>query len=298
MKILLVGLTSLLGEGFTPAIVKSNHEFVGTYFKNNTNLHAFPLDVRNKTQVEGCIKKIQPDVLINMSALTSPEQCESDPENACQTNVCGTKNLATACNIYGVHMIQVSTEYVFDGKNGPYDVADVPRPISIYGKTKLQSEIVTLKTNSLFCVARTAMLFGWSKHKLNLATYIVSNLRDGKKIQIINDQFVSPSYINNVAEMLVEIAEKRINGIYHVAGASINTRYEFGIKLADVFKLERSLIEPISISKMKWNVQRPLHGGLIVNKTSNILYKKPLTLEESLHRMLYEEKTNEIDTLN
>jgi len=289
LKILIVGSAGLLGEGFSHIIPNLNNDYISTHYKKISNDNSIKLDIRDKDYVTEFIKKINPDVVINCSSITNPEKCEKNPDNAYVTNVTGTQNLAETCNANNIHFVQVSTEYVFDGKKGPYKITDDAIPLSIYGKTKLKSEKITMQINPNFCVARTAMLFGWCKNKINLATFLISNLRARKKTEVINDQFVSPSYNDNVAEMLNELAEKKISGIWHIAGSSICTRYDFAINLAKIFNFDTSLIKEISMSQMPWTVQRPIHGGLIVDRTQ-ILSNKPMTMEQSINRMKNEEK--------
>lgn len=293
MKIAVIGSSGLLGEGFLHTSKKIQHDIIGTHFEKDTYQKTSYLDIRKKIDIEKFLSVTEPDLVINTSAITNPEACEKDPKNTYKTNVQGTKNLANSCNDYGVHFVQISTEYVFDGKAGPYKEIDTPNPLSVYGKSKLESEKTTLEINPMFCVVRTAMLFGWSKNKNNLATYLISNLRNGKKVKVITDQIVSPSYNNNIAEMVAELAARKSNGIFHVAGSSIVSRFEFAKTLAKAFKLDGSLIEPTSISGMGWSAKRLLNGGLIVEKISKEIISKPLTLEKSLMQMAHDESFHE-----
>lgn len=289
MKIAIIGASGLLGEGFLHILPNTNHKYIATHFTKNLYKQTILLDIKNYEQVMNFISKHEPDVVINTAAITNPEECERDHDLAYQTNVLGAKNIAKACKESGIYLITISTEYVFDGNKGQYSETDPSTPISFYGETKLQSEKVTLETNPKFCVARTSMLYGWSRTKSNLASTLIFNLRNRKKMDVIIDQIVSPSYNNDIADMLVEIAEKRLNGIYHVSGASIVTRYEFALTVAKVFGLDKSLIGKISFSDFDWKVKRPLNGGLIVDKIRNVLTRKPSTIEESLTRMKNDE---------
>ena len=296
MKIAIIGSSSLLGEGFIHVSKKFNHQFIYTYFKKKNSPVNLFLDIRNSDKVMDFLEHTKPDIVINTAALTNPEKCAEKPEYAEQTNILGTQNLVKGCKKFDSHFIQISTEYVFDGKLGNYFEKDSANPISLYGKTKLESEKVTMENNPEFCVSRTAMLFGWSKNKLNLATCVINKLRNKQKIKVISDQIVSPSYNDNVAEMLIEIAEKRLKGVFHVAGASIVSRFEFAKSLAKIFELDDSLIEKILISDFEWKERRPLNGGLNVNKISRILKTKPLTLEKSLLQMKNNETKMQIYT--
>jgi len=293
LKIAVIGSSGLLGEGFLHISKKIQHDIIGTHFEKEAYQKTSSLDIRKKIDIEKFLKVTKPDLVINASAITNPEACEKDPKNTFKTNVEGTKNLANSCNENGIHFVQISTEYVFNGKAGPCKEIDTPNPLSVYGKSKLESEKATLEVNPKFCVVRTAMLFGWSKNKMNLATFLISNLRNNNKVKVITDQIVSPSYNNNIAEMVAELAAKKSSGIFHVAGSSIVSRFEFAKTLAKVFKLDGSLIEPTSISGMGWSAKRPLNGGLIVEKISKEIISKPLTLEKSLMQMAHDESFHE-----
>ena len=215
MKIAIIGSSGLLGEGFLH--LKTKHELITTRLSKNSLNNSIILDIRKFENVKEFVEKFKPDVIINTAAITNPEYCENNPNETNQTNIVGVKNIAEICNTLKIHFIQVSTEYVFNGIKGKYQEEDIPNPILVYGKSKLESEKITLKTNQSFCVARTAMLFGWSKNKLNLATLLISKLSKGEKIDIIEDQIVSPSYNDNIAEILLELAEKKLGGIYHIS---------------------------------------------------------------------------------
>lgn len=283
MKIAIIGASGLLGEGFLH--LKTKHELITTTFSKDSIGSSIILDIRKFDDIRKFIDEFRPDVVINTSAITNLEYCETNPFEANQTNVVGVKSLTEICNDFKIHFIQISTEYVFDGINGRYKEESIPNPISEYGKSKLESEKITLQTNNSFCVARTAMLFGWSKNKLNLATLLISKLSHGEKLDVINDQIVSPSYNNNIAEILLELAEKKLGGIYHVSGSDIMSRLEFAKALAKEFKLDEKLLKPISISEFNWKAKRPKNGGLEVGKISKILHTKPMSVSESLKQM-------------
>jgi len=139
MKIAVIGSSGLLGEGHLHIASKSKHEFITTYFNKNVYPQTIFLDIRYQDKVSEFLSKYEPDVVINTAAITNPELCDKDHDNAHKTNVIGTKNLAYECNQRGIHLILLSTEYVFDGKRGSYRENDPPSPISYYGKTKFIS---------------------------------------------------------------------------------------------------------------------------------------------------------------
>ena len=223
-----MGASGLLGEGFQRISKDTKNEFIFCYAKNKIP-NAEQLDITKEDAIKSFFQIHKPDALINCSAITDLEFCEKNKSHAFNVNTLGAKKLAQACNIHGSHLIHVSTDYVFDGTSGPYQENDIPKPISYYGQTKHESEELVLKENENFCVVRTALLYGWRHNKQNLATMIISELRNNKQVKLIDDQQVSPSYADNVAEMMLELAQMKISGIFNVANSSTVTRYDFGI---------------------------------------------------------------------
>jgi len=287
-----VGASGLLGEGFQHISKDTKNEFILCYTKNKI-LNAEQLDITKNDAIKSFFKIHKPDVTINCSAITDLDFCEKNKSHVLDVNTLGAKKLAQACNVHNSHLIHISTDYVFDGQAGPYQENDMPNPISYYGQTKHQSEELVLKENENFCVVRTGMLYGWSQNKQNLATMITSELRNNRQVKLINDLQVSPSYTDNIAKMILELALMKISGIFNVANSSIVTRYDFGLLLSEVFELNKSLIKPISSKDFHWNVPRPHKGGLLLDKVSKVLNKKPLTAKECLIRMRAEEVRKE-----
>ena len=287
-----MGASGLLGEGFQHISKDTKNEFILCYTKNKI-LNAEHLDITKNDAIKSFFKIHKPDVTINCSAITDLDFCEKNKSHVLDVNTLGAKKLAQACNVHNSHLIHISTDYVFDGQAGPYQENDMPNPISYYGQTKHQSEELVLKENENFCVARTALLYGWCQNKQNLATMIISELRNNRQVKLIDDQQVSPSYTDNVAEMMLELAKTKISGTFNVTNSSIVTRYDFGILISEVFELNKSLIKSISIEDFHWQVPRPHKGGLLTKKISKVLHKIPLTVKECLIRMCEEEVRKE-----
>ena len=284
-----MGASGLLGEGFQHISKDTKNEFIFCYTKNKIP-NAEQLDITKNDAIKSFFQIHKPDTVINCSAITDLDFCEKNKSDAFNVNTLGAKKLAQACNIHSSHLIHVSTDYVFDGRAGPYQENDAPKPISYYGQTKHQSEELVLKENENFCVVRIGMLYGWCQNKQNLATMIISELRNNRQIKLVNDLQVSPSYTDNVAEMILELAKMKTPGTFNVANSSIMTRYDFGMLVSEVFELNKSLIKSISVEDFHWNVPRPRKGGLLLGKISQVLHKKPLTVKECLIRMREEEE--------
>ena len=201
-------------------------------------------------------------------------------------NAEATKHVAMASTSIGAHLTYVSTDYVFDGEKEFYTEDDSPNPISYYGYTKLKGEEFVKEHAEEWCIARASVIYGWGRaHRLNFATWLINNLNQGKEVKVLTDQYVSPTLNTNLAEMLLEIAERKITGTLHTAGATRVSRHEFALKLAQVFNLDTNLIKPAKMNEIPWKAKRPRDSSLNVSKASALLNAKPLKLNQVLEMM-------------
>lgn len=283
MRVLVIGI-GLLGSKILK--IKKDHELHGTFHTNPPNMKGelYRLDITQKNSVLDLVSKISPDVSILTSAFTNVDGCEKERETAYKVNVAGPENVAMACERTGSKLIHISTDYVFDGKKGLYTERDSPNPISYYGKTKLLGEEKVKEVLEDYVIARTSVIYGMENK--NFATWIIDELRNGNKIRIVTDQYVSPTLNTDLAEQLYALIERDAKGLYHTAGGERISRYDFAVKLAEVFGLNKSLIIPIKTDELNWVAKRPKDSSLDVGRINGI--KKPLSIEEAL-TMLKEE---------
>jgi dTDP-4-dehydrorhamnose reductase len=189
--------------------------------------------------------------------------------------------------------VHVSTDYVFDGDAGPYEVDSTPNPRGVYAITKHLGEqtVKALLPPASWSIARTAVVYGWpSTGKNNFGTWLISTLRDGKPVKLFSDQWVSPTHATNCAEMLAELAERKLAGLWHTSGAEVMDRVTFGHALCDRFGFDRALVQPSRMADVKLPSPRPAKSGLSVTKTAAELSAKPLSLAASLDRLYAEYK--------
>jgi dTDP-4-dehydrorhamnose reductase len=166
-----------------------------------------------------------------------------------------------------------------------YKETDETSPINYYGVTKLEAEASVKALADEWCIARPSAIYG-STHtawKVNFALWILERLEKGESISIITDQNISPTLNTNLAEMILEVAEEKITGVIHLAGATAINRYDFARLIAETFNMNKNLIKPAKAEEMDWKAQRPKNTSLNVEKASKILRSKPLRLEEALN---------------
>lgn len=283
MKILVTGASGLLGQKVVQHALEKGHETYAIYKEHPTSLGTpIKLDLTNHKELFEVLSKRKPDVIIHTAAYTDVDGCETNQELAWKVNAEATKHLAIASAHVNSHLIYVSTDYVFDGEKGFYTEEDKPNPISYYGYTKLRGEEFLKGYATEWCIARPSVLYGWGpKHKQNFATWIINNLKQGKEVKVLTDQHVSPTLNTNLAAMLLEIAERKITGTTHTAGATRVSRHEFALKLAETFNLNKNLIKPITMNEIRWKAKRPKDSSLNVSKANSLLNTKPLQLNNA-----------------
>ncbi|MDP1822720.1 MAG: SDR family oxidoreductase [Archangium sp.] len=239
------------------------------------------------------LREIRADVVINCAAMTDVDGCEREPSHAYTANVEGVATLARSARALDSHLLQVSTDYVFDGDAGPYDVDAIPNPRGVYAITKHMGEeaVRALCPRGKWTIARTAVVYGWpSTGKNNFGSWLIEALGAGKTVKLFTDQRVTPSHAGNVAEMLAELAERRMAGIWHTSGADVVDRVSFGQKLCARFGFDPSLIHPSKMADLNLPTPRPAKSGLNVSRTLEALGAKPLGIDAALDRFYAEYK--------
>jgi len=290
LKLLITGASGLLGSRLAELAIRENHEVYSAYSQHQPAYGTpIQLDISDKNHVEKAFKKIEPEVVVHTAALTDVDKCELEKELAWKINVEGTNHIATASACMNSHLTYVSTDYVFDGEKGCYREEDQANPISHYGYTKLKGEEIIKEHATKWCITRPSVLYGWLSHKQNFATWLINNLNQKKEVKILKDQYISPTLNTNLAEMLLEIAERNMTGTLHTAGATRVSRHEFALKLAEVFNLNIDLVKPAKMNEMPWRARRPRDSSLNVSKALTLLNQKPLKLEQALKLMKTEE---------
>ncbi|MGB9915122.1 MAG: dTDP-4-dehydrorhamnose reductase [Candidatus Bathyarchaeales archaeon] len=287
MRILVTGASGLLGHQLVKSAIDKGHEVYAVYKENPINLgKPVQIDLTEQTTVFKTIRKIKPQAIVHAAAYTDVDSCETNKKLALEVNAEVTKHIATVAAELNSHVIYVSTDYVFNGDKGLYVEEDQTDPINHYGYTKLKGEEYVKRYAKSWCIARPSVIYGWSHTgKLNFATWIINNLSMGKEIKVLVDQHVSPTLNTNLAEMLLEIAEKRISGILHTAGADRISRYDFAVKCAETFDLSADLIEQAKIGEMPWKAKRPADSSLNVSKAENNLNVKPMKIDAALEKL-------------
>jgi len=293
MKLLIIGGGGQLGSKLIE-YGRENHTLYATYMTRRPFLdpeQTFQIDKTQKKSITDLVSKIKPSAVIDTAALHNVDLCETDNAKAFSVNVEGTQNIAEVCNKLGAKMVFISTDYVFDGTKGLYKEEDAPKPINYYGASKLQGEQAVKKTCSNYAIARTSIIYSYLPAKqeqsssgkpLNFAIWATEKLAKNESLNIVNDQYGSPTLADSLAQTLIKICENNINGLYHIAGRTRLNRYEFTFKLAEKMGYDTTLIKPINSSNLKQTAERPLDSSLNVEKIENTLKTPMLTIDQAL----------------
>jgi dTDP-4-dehydrorhamnose reductase len=288
MRLLITGGSGLLGSKIAIISVRKGYEtYTGYNDHEATNGTPVKLDICNKREVDKAFEKIKPDAVIHAAALTNVDKCEENNELARRVNIRGTKNITEVAEQIKAFLVYVSTDYVFSGEEGSYKETDEPNPVNNYGLTKLEGEKIVNSSNLEWCITRSSVIYGSmpAAGKDNFVLWVLKKLRNEEPLRIVTDQQVSPTLNTSLAEMTLEILERRLTGVYHLAGTTSLNRYEFARLIAETFQLDEGLIAPARSSEMKWLAKRPLDSSLNVEKASKTLYNKPLKIREALNKL-------------
>ncbi|MCE5213371.1 MAG: dTDP-4-dehydrorhamnose reductase [Methanobacterium sp.] len=280
-RLFITGGSGLLGSRFGK--FSKDYEVISTY-NRNLEENAIKLDITDEKDVLDKIKSIEPDLVIHPAALTNVDYCEDHQKEADQINAQGTLNIVKACEEADSKLIYVSTDFVFDGEKGKYQENDKTNPISYYGLSKLKGEEFVINSNINYAIARVSVLYGWHRN-FNYVTWVINELKENNQINIVTDEFNSPTYAENAAEAILNIYSKAKEGIYHIAGDERINRFDFAKNIAQVFELDETLINPIKSSDLIRKAKRPMDSSLSVEKAKNDLDIKLLNTTEGLIEM-------------
>jgi len=283
MKYLVTGSAGLIGNQLVHDLEKSG-EIVYSCYNNMKPVYGIPtkLNLLNLEDIHKIFKKFQPDVVIHSAALTDVEKCEVDPQLANSLNVKATEVIAKEVEKISSYLMYISTDYIFDGKSGLYKETDSTNPLNNYGKTKLLGEKFIENETSKWSIIRTSTPFGVHPFKKTFPVWVYENLKINKKINILEDQFTSPTYVPNLSKMILEITSRSLEGFFHLSGSTKISRFEFAKMIATKLNLDLSLLNPVKIDTMPWKANRPLDSSLNISKINAILKTKPYTIKQSL----------------
>ncbi len=289
MRILVTGANGLLGQKLVELLQTDASVFPiatarrplafaltrGTYVQ---------MDVANRTEVEHVLREAKPDVIIHTAAMTQVDHCETQREECWLQNVTAVENLVRAAAPAKAHVVHMSTDFIFDGSHGPLTEDEQPSPVNYYGESKWAGEKVVTASNTTWAILRTVLVYGVTAdmRRTNIVLWVKKNLEEGKKIQVVNDQWRTPTLAEDLAMGCYLVATKKAQGIYHVSGEEMMTPFDIATATAEFFGLDSTLIQPTDSNHFKQPARRPLKTGFVIDKAKRELGYRPHTFREGL----------------
>ncbi len=249
------------------------------------------LDITNSENVAHVFSKHLPDVVINTAAMTNVDACETEKEACWAMNVTSVYNqvktledLKSKDPSYKPHFIHLSTDFIFDGTHGPLDENEKPNPLSYYAESKLAAEELVQACSLDWAIARTVLVYGIvdNMSRSNIVLWVKSNLEQGKTINVVDDQFRTPTLAEDLADGCILIAQKRAKGIYNISGKDYYSILELAHVVADYYKLDKNLIKPSKSADIKQPAKRPPITGFIIEKAKKDLGYNPHSFTEGI----------------
>jgi dTDP-4-dehydrorhamnose reductase len=291
-RVLICGSNGLFGQRLAMILGhETEYEVLNTSHHRQFVLdrHLFDytqLDITNKSDVKSLVTSFRPDIVVNAAAMTNVDACETQRELAWKVNVVGVENLVEVARRIDCLLIHLSTDYVFDGKNGPYKETDRVNPINYYGKTKLAGENVILAGGISSAILRAIVIYGAGINvKNNFALWVINSLREGKTIRCVDDQIGNPTHVSDLAASVVKVIEQERSGLYHIGGADAVSRNEFAVKAAEVFGLNSSLIQRTTSIDLHQTAPRPMVTTLVTMKAQEDLDFHPMSVVQGLEAL-------------
>ena len=289
MRILVTGSNGLLGQKLTDLLQedKTVHLIATARGRSAVKINRgeyHPMDIADRENVESVLRFTKPDVIINTAAMTQVDDCESQREACWKANVTSVEHLVRCCKSLHIHLVHVSTDFIFDGTHGPLDESAVPNPVNYYGESKLAAEKAIQNSSIAWAILRTVLVFGITQDmsRSNIVLWVKKSLEQNKSIQVVNDQWRTPTLAEDLAMGCFLAAKKKARGIYNISGKDFLSPYDIAIRTADFFKLDKSLINPTDSTKFTQPAKRPPRTGFIIDKARKDLGYEPRSFEEGL----------------
>lgn len=292
MRVLLTGSNGFLGQKFSEKLSHYSlvENLLGISKSANRNPYLSPdqfrqVDLENTEEMVATLEAFKPTHILHTAAMTSVEACEQDKEAAYRINVGVTKALAAYCKRKGIHLTFLSTDFVFDGKNGPYRESDPTKAVNFYGQTKIEAEEAIVQSAADAAILRTILVYGAipDKGRSNLVLWAKNQLEQGKEITVVVDQWRMPTWVDDLADACYLAMQQRASGIFHISGEEMMSIMEAVKLVADTWNLNTSKIHPITAEAIGQHRNRPRTTGFVLDKAKSFLKYQPTPFVASLH---------------
>ncbi len=288
--VLVTGSNGLLGQKITEKILKEGGVNLIATAKGENR---FPIkegylytemDILDPEAVKKVIEQHKPDAIIHTAAMTNVDTCEDQKELAYQLNVEAVQTLVALCEEHNIQLVHLSTDFIFDGENGPYDELASPNPLSYYGETKLRAEEVIKNSKAKWAILRTIIVYGIvsDMSRSNIVLWAKGALEKGNPLNIVNDQWRMPTLAEDLADCCLLAIDHDAHGVYNASGKDMMSIAELVARVADFWNLDKTLINEVSAATLNQAAKRPARTGFILDKSMTELNYHPHSFEEGL----------------
>jgi dTDP-4-dehydrorhamnose reductase len=290
-RILITGSNGLLGQKLVALLLPvADIDVLATSRGENKlaalypALHFVSLDVTDRVQVMKVVEYFKPTHIIHTAAMTNVDECEANKEGCLKLNRDATAYLVAACELFNVHLVHISTDFIFDGENGPYDETAKANPVNFYGESKLLGEDLVKQARCKWTILRTVLVYGVAHQygRTNIVLWVRDNLRAGQVIKVVEDQFRTPTLAEDLAIGCWLAVEQNAEGIYHISGKEMLTPYDMALQVAAHFELDNSLIDKVDASTFTQPAKRPAKTGFIITKAETELKYSPRSFADGI----------------
>jgi dTDP-4-dehydrorhamnose reductase len=286
MKILITGAHGMLGRSLLA------QETIAELFASGRATAAveghpyLASDLTDRDAVHRLVAQVHPDWVIHTAALTDVDLCETERDVAKRINLDTVGYLVEACDAIDAGLVQISTDYVFDGRDGPYGEKAQPHPLSFYGSLKLESERLVLEAGIKGIVLRTLWLYGYIPGaRRNLVTWPLAEMSAQRSLYLVDDQWGNPTYVHDLARALLELCHNQVTGLFHMGGSAYMTRYQMAVEVARFFGLDPNLVHSTTTATIGQKAPRPLRSGLRSEALNTLLGRSPMDFTQGLQHM-------------
>ncbi len=290
MKVLITGSNGLLGQKLieryqsTPEVQLIATARGADRFPNQQGYVYESLDITVESEVNEIVAKHKPAVIINTAAMTNVDACESDKEGCDNLNVNSVQYLINACNLNKVHLVHLSTDFIFNGTHGPVTEEEEPSPLSYYGHSKWKAEQLVMAQANSWAIARTVLVYGIvsDMSRSNIVLWAKGALEAGKPINVVSDQFRTPTLAEDLAQGCALIAAQKAQGVFNISGKDFMSIFDLVYKVATFWNLDKSLLTISTSEGIKQPAKRPPITGFILDKAIKELGYNPHSFEQGL----------------
>ena len=294
MRILVTGSNGFVGSHVVKQLLDEGYEVLAS--SRSPDLSAFgiygnyqfhQMDITDPAAIHDIFEQWKPEAIIHCAAISKPDECETNQAKAYLINVESTVQLLLYAADQQCFFVHLSTDFIFNGSAGMYQEDAIPDPINYYGKTKVAAEEVVKEYTQDWAIVRTVLVYGKPLFgRDSFINMIAKKLQRNEPFKVVNDQYRTPTYVQDLARGIAVIIRRRATGIFNICGKNLLTPYQMAIKTAEVLGITQHQLQPVTFSEFKEVAVRTLKTGLTIEKARKELGFEPISFEEGLLKTL------------